>query len=118
MDDQHKALVQAINDLHDAVRQGRGKSGLGQMFHFLRDYTLSHFRTEEELMGLHRYPRYGTHKEIHDALMRQMAALVQRYDGGQLILTVDVMDFLQEWLVGHIQAEDKKLAQFLREKGA
>lgn len=35
---------------------------------------------------------------------------------GRLMLTLDVMDFLGEWLVAHIQGSDKAYAPFLHGK--
>jgi hemerythrin len=36
---------------------------------------------------------------------------------GQLVLSMDVMDFLEKWLIKHIQGTDKGYAPFLNMKG-
>ena len=37
-----------INDLNDAMRQGKGKDVLGKIDKELVGYTVTHFRTEEK----------------------------------------------------------------------
>jgi hemerythrin-like metal-binding protein len=113
VDEQHKSLVMAVNDLHDAMKHGKGKDELGRVLHFLADYTATHFKTEEELMQRHRYPAYVAHKALHEDLLRQVGDLVTRFDAGQGVMTIKVMDFLNDWLVTHIQCEDAKMAKHL-----
>ncbi|HWQ08907.1 MAG TPA: bacteriohemerythrin [Holophaga sp.] len=113
VDEQHKSLVKAVNDLHDAMKQGKGKDELGRVLHFLADYTATHFQTEEGLMQRGAYPGYSAHKAIHEDLLKQVADLVSRFDSGQSVMTIKVMDFLNEWLVRHILGEDVRLAKFL-----
>ena len=40
-----------------------------------------------------------------------------RFNAGQPVMTMQVMDFLEGWLVEHIMAEDYRLAEYLRGKG-
>lgn len=50
MDDQHRKLVDLINDLHGAMKLGQGRQKLGTILDALVDYTRTHFRSEELLM--------------------------------------------------------------------
>ena len=113
VDDQHKELVRIINSLADAMGSGKGKEELGKVLHFLAEYTVSHFGTEEALMKSNSYPGYAAHKKIHEDLLAQVGDLVTKFDSGKSVLTVQVMNFLQDWLIKHIQGEDTKLAGFL-----
>ena len=113
VDDQHKELVRIINSLADAMGSGKGKEELGKVLHFLAEYTVSHFGTEEALMKNHNYPGFPAHKKIHEDLLAQVGDLVTKFDSGKSVLTVQVMNFLQDWLIKHIQGEDTKLAGFL-----
>jgi hemerythrin-like metal-binding protein len=116
IDEQHKALVEAFNKLHTAMKAGKGKEELGKTLGFLKDYTVHHFQTEETLMDAHRYPGAQTHKGLHKDLVHRVAGLVDQYNAGKALLTMQVMDFLEGWLVEHIQGEDCRLAEFLRAK--
>lgn len=117
IDDQHRALTDAFNNLHAAMKQGKGKEELGRTLGFLRNYTVEHFHMEEGLMDRFEYPGVAEHKGIHGSLVSQVSELCQRFEEGRTALTLPVMDFLEGWLIEHIQGEDVRLAQFLRTRG-
>ena len=83
---------------------------------FLKDYTVTHFAMEEELMARHSYTAAARHQAIHADLVRQVADLVGKFQAGTASLTLPVMNFLEDWLVQHIQGEDFKLAEHLHKK--
>jgi hemerythrin len=117
IDEQHKSLVEILNRLHGAMKQGKGKAELGGILIFLKDYTVNHFAMEEALMAQHHYSGTEQHKRIHADLVAQVADLVNRFDQGTAALTLPVMNFLEDWLVKHIQGEDFRFAQELKGKG-
>lgn len=117
IDAQHQALVEAFNTLHSAMKQGKGKEELSRTLAFLKSYTVEHFQMEEELMDRYDYPGVAEHKGIHGSLVSQVAELCLRFDAGKTALTLPVMDFLEGWLVEHIQGEDVRLAQYLKSRG-
>ncbi len=47
----------------------------------------------------------------------KVLALQQQFDQGKATITLDVMEFLQQWLDKHILGTDKKYAPFLNSKG-
>jgi hemerythrin len=116
-DDQHIKLVNMLNELYDASKEGKGKEVLGKVLNDLIDYSASHFIDEERLMVEHAYPDMAHHKAIHDNLVKQVIELQQKFTSGQAILTLDVMMFLKDWLVTHIQVTDKKYSAYLNSKG-
>ena len=117
IDEQHKALIEAFNNLHGAMKQGKGKEAIGTTLVFLKDYTVEHFAMEESLMKQHSYPMSQKHLDLHQDLVCKVADLVDKYQSGQTVMTMQVMDFLEGWLVEHIQGEDYRLAEYLRAKG-
>ena len=42
-DNQHKNLVNMINEMHEAMRSGRGKDALKPILQKLVNYTVQHF---------------------------------------------------------------------------
>jgi hemerythrin len=117
LDEQHKTLVNMVNELHDAMKEGKGSQTLGDVLNSLVSYTDSHFADEVRLMEIHAYPDMAEHKEIHESLLKQVLELLKRFKSGRAILTLDVMMFLKDWLVTHIQGDDKKFGVFLNSKG-
>lgn len=116
-DDQHQALVRMLNDLHTAMMEGRGNDVLGKTLAGLVDYTATHFADEERLLALHGYPELPAHREEHRKLVEQVVALQERYRSSRAGLTVEVMIFLKDWLVQHIQGADRRYGGHLRSRG-
>lgn len=116
-DAQHQRLVGMINELFDAMSQGKGKEALGNIINGLADYAAYHFGTEERLMKQYNYPEYERHKAEHDRFTQQVVDFKKKFEDGSALLTKDVLKFLSDWLNGHILVIDKKYGPFLNEKG-
>ncbi len=116
-DDQHKKLVAMVNQLHDAMKLGKGAEVLGPTLDSLISYTASHFADEEKVMKQHCYPDFARHKVEHDKLTKQVLDLQKQYQTKKTALSVTVMSFLKDWLSNHIKGDDMKYGPFLKEKG-
>ena len=76
-----------------------------------------HFATEEMLMQSHGYPDYPTHKAEHEQLASKVVDFQNKFLSKEVGLTIEVMEFLKDWLSKHILASDKKYSPFLNSKG-
>ena len=117
IDDQHKELVRMVNALHKAMRLKRGATESGKILEKLAEYTVYHFKYEEELFQAHDYKEKAEHKKIHDDLVAQVLAFKGEFDSGRAAVSMDLMNFLTEWLRDHIMKTDKAYAPFLQSKG-
>ncbi len=117
IDEQHKKLVSIINQLHDAMIKRAGQQVLGGLLNELIDYTVTHFQTEEKYMRGTTFPGYLTHKRQHDDLTKQAVELKAKFEAGQPCMTLEVMDFLKEWLTKHIQGSDKQYTDHFLKAG-
>ena len=117
MDTQHKVLVELINELHQAMVTGRGKEHLGGILSNLIKYTKSHFSAEEGLMQSNQYPEFTRHRAEHDRFSATVQEFQDKFQKNEVVLTMDVMDFLKEWLSKHIMGVDKRYAPHLHAKG-
>jgi hemerythrin len=113
IDNQHRRLVQMVNSLHEAMKSGTGKTLVPKVLNELVEYTVSHFSTEERFMQGARYPEYSLHKRQHEELTRQVLKIKAQVDGDSPVNTIEVMNFLKNWLVNHILGSDKKLGQYI-----
>ncbi len=116
-DDQHKKLVDLINQLHDAMKSGQGNTVIGNVLQSLVTYTGTHFADEIKLMQSHAYPDLAKHQAEHDKFVKQVVEFQNKFKDGSAMLTMTVLSFLKDWLVKHIQGEDKKYGPFLNGKG-
>lgn len=108
-----------VNELYDAMKAGHGKEALGKVLDGLISYTKTHFGREEQLMAQYAYPDTAAHKREHVALTTKVLEIQTKFKAGNTaILSMEVMNFLREWLVKHIQASDAKLGAYLKQKHA
>jgi methyl-accepting chemotaxis protein len=117
IDEQHKKLVAMVNELHRAMKLKQSTSVLGSILGRLAEYTVSHFGTEEKLFAQYGYPEEKSHVEIHRKLVAQVVEIQKKFQAGEAMISMELMTFLKDWLVNHIQGTDKKYSSFLRGKG-
>jgi methyl-accepting chemotaxis protein/hemerythrin len=116
MDQEHQRLIDLINKLYAAMREGRGKDAIGSVLDELIDYTQTHFAHEEQLMRESGYAGYEDQKRAHEALVSQVLETKKKFAEGA-VLSQEVMSFLKGWLVNHIQGMDRQYGPIMNKKG-
>ena len=117
IDMQHKKLVAMINDLYDAMKIGKGKEAVGVILNGLLSYTTTHFQVEEKYFAKFGYPDAEGHKKEHAVFVQKIKEFKEGFETGKVTLTIEVMNFLSDWLLKHIKGTDKKYTKFFNEKG-
>ncbi len=117
IDKQHHKLVDMLNELHDAMQQGKGADALEQILNNMAEYTVVHFKDEEALMKKYGYPRYEEHKALHDAFVEKVAGFQEQLKQKKILLSLSVSSFLRDWLQEHILKVDMDYSQFFQDKG-
>ncbi|OGR35092.1 MAG: hypothetical protein A2051_13585 [Desulfovibrionales bacterium GWA2_65_9] len=117
IDEQHKVLVGLVNELHAAMRAHKSDTVLVGVVQRLKEYTVKHFGQEEEYFDRYGYPDTAAHKAAHAKLVQQVLDFEAGLKSGKAKVTMEIMRFLKDWLVGHIQGTDKKYSAFLNGKG-
>jgi hemerythrin len=110
MDNQHKQILEIVNDLYTAMEKGKGNEVVKPLLDRLVRYTHTHFQAEEQVMTECGCPDLPQHKQLHDEMRRKTIGLRQH---AGLVLGPDLLRFLKDWWVNHIQDEDKKYAAYL-----
>ncbi|MBA4368379.1 MAG: hemerythrin [Desulfobacterium sp.] len=117
IDTQHKKLLVLLNDLNDAMNQGRDKKVLGNTIIALADYTYYHFMTEEKYFDQFQYPDSIRHKNEHQYFVEEVTRFQQQFDKGETKLSEDIILFLKSWVINHIMKSDQKFSPFLNARG-
>ena len=117
IDDQHRQLVAMINDLHRAMKQRQTNEVMGGILDRLVSYTVYHFGHEEKLFATHKYPENEGHIKIHQSLIAKVKEFKTKLERGDSTISMELMDFLKDWLVNHIKVIDRKYVPFLQGKG-
>lgn len=116
-DEQHKKLMELYNKLYDAMKEGRGKDVLQGILNDLINYAKYHFESEEKCFAKFNYPGKSEHLKEHDDFRKSVMDLKKKADAGNPVITTELMHFLKDWLLNHIQGTDKKYGPYLNERG-
>jgi len=111
IDDEHKQLVSALNDLLIACDSGGHKTELKKTVNFLVAYTVKHFADEEAFQLQCKYPDYERHKQLHENFKLVATDLAGRLleEGPTIALIAEVKSTVGDWLIKHIKGEDLKI---------
>ena len=116
MDVDHRKLVEILASLQHSMGQSSSRALVAATIDTLTDYTMDHFRHEEEAMRVHDYPDAETHTTEHTELMMRLRAFKDRADLGDIASALELMDFLGAYLTTHMLNADKRLGVFLRSR--
>lgn len=116
IDQQHQQLFEAVNRLHEAYVQGDPLPEIQKALDFLLQYTVEHFRAEEDHMERLGYPGFAAHAVEHARLFDQVAVLKTRFDSGRA-MSGDLTAFFADWLKHHIHQVDMAYVSYLKARG-
>ena len=118
IDEQHIRWIDLINAVYNSLSSGSSREKLGKVLKDLVDYTVWHFGFENKMMAEYNYPEKESHMKLHKDFIAEIKKLEDRYDSGEDIMGVNVLEFLKDWLSNHIMKIDTKLGAYLESKGA
>ena len=119
IDDQHKELVNIINDLYSigiesSLESEEVKKSFSDILKRAIDYATYHFSYEEKIMSAIDYSAAKDHITRHRAFSVKVVDEVNMYENGDHIVIEDFITFLRDWLINHIMVEDKKFITELK----
>jgi hemerythrin-like metal-binding domain len=114
-DNEHKKLIDMLNTLHDAMREGKGKTILSNLLNDLTTYVSTHFSNEEKFMLANNYPQYTIHKKDHEDFAKKVLEYTTLHANG-LFSANQLSATLRDWLLTHISDSDKKYGDFFNNK--
>jgi hemerythrin len=106
IDDQHKILVDALNELHHAVMQGQTRNSTAPLLRNLFTYMRYHQVSEEQAMARVNYPELKQHQLLHRELVQTLQGYLASIDRGEAAINVDALFILRDSVVNHIQRVD------------
>lgn len=119
IDNDHKDLVDTVNELHDAIEAREGCEAVRRALTMLANYVREHFAREEQLMADYGYPGLAAHKRLHFVLRRQVHAIRLVYADDPLKIDPDrLLAFLRDWLVNHILKSDRQYVPYMTGESA
>ena len=117
VDQQHKKLVDIINQLGEKVAEGvTTLEEVEPIFKELTDYSAYHFQCEEDFMCESNLdPQYlEVHHKTHTDFLEGIVSIREKVDLEKPETISYLLDFLCHWLTFHILGTDQNLARQIR----
>ena len=114
IDDQHKTLCSLINALHQAMCEHQSDAVMGKLLEELKEYTITHFSTEEQIFSHSEYPNTREHMAIHKKFVETIQEFSKNVHTGKGKVSMDLLRFLKDWLIKHIQGTDQNYVSFVK----
>ena len=87
---------------------------LGDIVAALREYTVNHFKTEEQYFTHSGYPDVEQHRKIHRDFVATVEETARKLTYGQAVYGDELLQFLKNWLLNHIRVMDHQYAPFVK----
>ncbi len=117
IDEKHKEFIDIINKVFVAKQHDNNPEKIEEALHEIIDYAWNHFRTEESYMVEFCYPEYQYHKEEHLDFVHRTNSYFKIVTSGNYQILNEILEYLKQWLVNHIQGTDKKYVECFRKNG-
>ncbi|MBN1768832.1 MAG: hemerythrin family protein [Prolixibacteraceae bacterium] len=108
IDEQHKELFRTINEFYTAIAEKKNKLATQKAIEEMENYIKTHFTSEEIMMKNAGYEGLDQHLNEHQFYIDKVQDLRERYEQGRLILSLEVTNFIKDWITNHIMVTDQK----------
>ena len=117
IDDQHKNLVNLVNDMFNHVtgNEEHEQKYLNKVIQEAVKYIKLHFSTEEKIMLAAKFTGYAVHKRAHDNFILTVADIISESKTGKRVSLYTFTKFLKDWILSHIAVMDKQYFVFLKQ---
>ena len=117
LDDQHKQFIDMLNELYDAYLQNAHKEKLDIIVKQLFEYSSIHFATEEKYFKEFGYEDAESHILEHETFFKEISTMFANYNQNKTLLSLKVINYLQDWLINHILNVDRKYISCFKNAG-
>ncbi len=117
IDEAHKGLFGIINKAIHAKEQSDKEKELHEVLDEMTIYALEHFKTEEAYMREFNYPEYQDHSEEHNDFFNKTLAYFDEVVKGDYHVLNELIEYLKQWIVHHIQVTDRKYINCFKRNG-
>lgn len=117
IDQQHKKWIDFINILYKSYKSNSKKKEISENISKLLDYTDYHFGFEEKYIEDFNCGNLENHKREHASFVTSIKRYKALFDEGNNEAVYKLIIFLNNWVIRHIQTEDKRYVECFKLNG-
>jgi len=115
IDNEHKMLFEIADKIYELLNNEFIMDKYDRIVNLIQElkgYAALHFRDEEAYMESINYKKMFTQKIDHDNFIKKLNEIdLNEIDENQHKYILDLLEFVNQWLVSHILEKDKLIAQ-------
>jgi hemerythrin-like metal-binding protein len=113
IDIQHQKLLDLANIFYKNLYNHAASQEINDSFNELMDYTVFHFKYEENTMREKRDPNIDKHIKEHADFINDLNNIGKAANAGKVKVSVELIEFLRNGIINHIFTTDKEMANYL-----
>ncbi len=117
IDDEHKGFIDIINKIIAAKKHNDKPEEVREVLYEMIKYALNHFATEETYMIKFNFPGYQLHRNEHLDFADKAVANINKVINGDYQVANEILEYLKQWVLNHIQETDRKYIDRFNENG-
>jgi len=117
IDTQHKQMFEMINNLFRSLQEFKAPDQIQPIIKGFIDYANFHFATEEKYFTQFNYPQKDVHIQAHRMYSTRIQELLDNSTKDKVLVSTQLMDFVEDWWIQHVTGMDQKYAQFFNDHG-
>jgi len=116
IDDQHKGLVNLVNEMfkHVTGNETQEHDYFSRVIQEAVKYVKVHFATEEKIMLATKFSGYAEHKKEHEKFILAVVNNIKDYEAGKRLTLSAFTKFLKDWVLSHIAMMDKQYFEYFK----
>ncbi len=114
---QHKKIFVLIDELNTAINDMKIKDALEKILLGLVIYAMYNFDTEEKYFDQFHYEFTDEHIEQHEIFKKKVTDISQKIDKNEIEISFELFDFLEDWILEHVDDSDQKYKKCLKDNG-
>ena len=117
IDEEHKKFIDIINKVIVAKEHNDNPEGVREVLYEMIKYALNHFATEETYMIKFNFPEFQLHRNEHLDFTDKAVANINKVINGDYQVANELLEYLKQWLLNHIQKTDRKYIDCFNKNG-
>jgi hemerythrin len=116
IDNQHRELVNRIEELDLAIYNNTAKIQLVMMIEYLESYVTEHFNAEEKILMEIGYPDFSSHFEEHNRFRDWFKTIFREYKmkGADNYLAAEMDREITRWFENHLLVTDAAYVPYVK----
>ncbi|WP_372793686.1 bacteriohemerythrin [Lutibacter sp.] len=115
VDYDHNKLLDIFNNLVELIEYKKDREEFAEILTKMTDYSLNHFKKEEEYMRKMSYPLLSEHKSYHRDYIYKVAMFNVNLSNNNPPDPKEIISFIENWWTNHILTHDDKYEKYKNE---